>query len=217
MQRKPVDVYLNVYGGEGDGTLVMTRQFSVSPGLSTVTARERTDLVKLMLKKTLEWFGAKYLPLRFTGYATENLDYKVLPSTWRKKRAKAQTHPGAMRPNTFTGQTEKRVNAFRVTTAGEGGATSGKVNARVVTGQIPQGRNKQTNRCVKTVTPAEAARIAMMFQSLMEAAARRVTQTEVTTRSGQIRIRNSLDRLDAIQIVSTVRGRGGRVDEVMVG
>ena len=125
-------------------------------------------------------------------------------------------------PNVWTGDTRKRVMEAYVTEvmsegesslrqvrpAAVGGATSGKVRARIVLPPYPTGRNTVTGMCLNAVTPQEAERIAAVFQSSVETIGSSIVTTTTKTRAGVLKTRASMVGEAGIQISRLSTGRG---------
>jgi len=204
------DFYVNVWGGTAPGPTLHTKTFTVA--VDSVAAGDRviTDMQKRAAGLTLDWFRDNYLKLRFTGYAIQHLGYKVLPSTWRKKRGKASHgNPEAMLPNVFTTGTRQNVLAnTRTVTNAVGGAASKMVTARMLPPKVWGGRNQITHKTINAVSADEAKRIADMYEQFMIALANSLQLTVTRTRKGEFRTRATMARDDQLAVLRSTRGRG---------
>lgn len=209
------NVYCNVEGD--DGVVLRCPPFSVD-NLEAGGARMATDLLELAAAKTLEWFAKEYLPLRFTNYARFALGYTILGKTASKKKRMAgkvdsdgrTIAQDATLPNVWSGATRALTESAKVVSRGVGGAASGHVYARIVIPSLPPyvkgGRNEQTNKCLKRVTPDEARRIGEVYESTVRALAQTIAVAETKTRKGTIKTRATMANATAVQIGRAKRG-----------
>ena len=216
----PTDFWINVKSGPLNAqTVVLSQSLTTPHNLRAGGDRMATDIIKLAMTRTLEWFVQEYMPLRFSNAARYVLGYKVAAKTEAKKRRMAGKTDSNGRnialdanlPNVWTGDTREAALKARSVTSAVGGATSGTITSRVVIAHhVPQGRNLVTNMCVTKVTPFEAKRIAEVFKAAVDAIAATVVVVSRTTRAGTVKTRASMADVDKVAMQSIAAGSRSR-------
>lgn len=162
---------------------------TASGNLTSVGERQATEVLNLATVRAVEWFIGAYMKLRFnTGYATEELGYWVVPSTWKKKKYYSRFNPEAMQANVYTGKTKTDVlNTARPVTRAIGGRKQMQIGCTIAM-SIPKYVNFQssqvTNRVLNKITATEGQRIATHFFTEVQALMSRFVSSPIKTRGG---------------------------------
>lgn len=134
-------------------------------GLLSTSARKL--VLQSATQGAMDYWIAKYLPMKFTKYVEVAGGYTVAASTRRQKRRRARAeYPDAILPNVWTGETRAAARSARF----EGRGTSTRYTGKVVM-NLPSyvNYNPITNQTVRSITQGEGNAIAARFFQLVEA------------------------------------------------